>query len=176
MITDQPFRDCPRKHSIAKAMAASSGLADPHSFQKSRVALSGGTLSAGSPARLLAARGGRRRRGSHHGIEIGTAANARCRLKRGIGGNRSSQFCSEMARPTGFEPMAPRLGIWCSILLSYGRPPAPLGGSARTGNQLSSSGGATGSGSGKTAMPSSTSSRASSSVALPWIASTSRSP
>ena len=28
---------------------------------------------------------------------------------------------SEMARPTGFEPVAPRLGIWCSILLSYGR-------------------------------------------------------
>jgi hypothetical protein len=27
----------------------------------------------------------------------------------------------EMVRPTGFEPMAPRLGIWCSILLSYGR-------------------------------------------------------
>lgn len=26
-----------------------------------------------------------------------------------------------MVRPTGFEPMAPRLGIWCSILLSYGR-------------------------------------------------------
>ncbi len=27
----------------------------------------------------------------------------------------------EVVRPTGFEPMAPRLGIWCSILLSYGR-------------------------------------------------------
>jgi hypothetical protein len=26
-----------------------------------------------------------------------------------------------MARPTGFEPVAPRLGIWCSIRLSYGR-------------------------------------------------------
>ena len=26
-----------------------------------------------------------------------------------------------MVRPTGFEPVAPRLGIWCSILLSYGR-------------------------------------------------------
>lgn len=22
--------------------------------------------------------------------------------------------------PAGFEPTAPRLGIWCSILLSYG--------------------------------------------------------
>jgi site-specific DNA recombinase len=31
--------------------------------------------------------------------------------------------CNEvMARPAGFEPTAPRLGIWCSILLSYGRP------------------------------------------------------
>ena len=28
----------------------------------------------------------------------------------------------KVVRPTGFEPMAPRLGIWCSILLSYGRP------------------------------------------------------
>ena len=26
-----------------------------------------------------------------------------------------------MVRPTGFEPVAPRLGIWCSIRLSYGR-------------------------------------------------------
>ena len=34
----------------------------------------------------------------------------------------SSHFCSEVVRPTGFEPVAPRLGIWCSILLSYGRP------------------------------------------------------
>jgi hypothetical protein len=25
-----------------------------------------------------------------------------------------------VATPTGFEPVAPRLGIWCSILLSYG--------------------------------------------------------
>jgi hypothetical protein len=28
---------------------------------------------------------------------------------------------SGMARPAGFEPATPRLGIWCSILLSYGR-------------------------------------------------------
>ena len=28
-----------------------------------------------------------------------------------------------LVRPTGFEPVAPRLGIWCSILLSYGRTP-----------------------------------------------------
>lgn len=26
-----------------------------------------------------------------------------------------------MVRPAGVEPAAPRLGIWCSILLSYGR-------------------------------------------------------
>lgn len=28
----------------------------------------------------------------------------------------------EMVTPAGFEPATPRLGIWCSILLSYGRP------------------------------------------------------
>lgn len=27
----------------------------------------------------------------------------------------------KMVRPAGFEPTAPRLGILCSILLSYGR-------------------------------------------------------
>ena len=32
----------------------------------------------------------------------------------------------EMVRPTGFEPVAPRLGIWCSILLSYGRDVLPF--------------------------------------------------
>ena len=34
-----------------------------------------------------------------------------------------------VVRPTGFEPMAPRLGIWCSNLLSYGRTPLRLYGS-----------------------------------------------
>ena len=32
----------------------------------------------------------------------------------------------QMARPAGFEPTTPRLGIWCSILLSYGRSVARL--------------------------------------------------
>ncbi len=26
-----------------------------------------------------------------------------------------------MARPAGLEPATPRLGIWCSIRMSYGR-------------------------------------------------------
>ncbi len=30
-----------------------------------------------------------------------------------------------MVRPAGFEPTTPRLGIWCSILLSYGRTQTP---------------------------------------------------
>ena len=37
---------------------------------------------------------------------------------------RRSGLGEVVVRPTGFEPMAPRLGIWCSILLSYGRPRA----------------------------------------------------
>lgn len=32
-----------------------------------------------------------------------------------------------LVRPAGFEPTAPRLGIWCSILLSYGRTRPPYG-------------------------------------------------
>ena len=72
-----------------------------------------------------------------------------------------------MVRPTGFEPVAPRLGILCSILLSYGRPGRVLGGQCGEGNQLVSSGGATGNGKGATAMPSSKSSFASRRVACP---------
>ncbi len=33
-----------------------------------------------------------------------------------------SLFCLEVVHPAGFEPTAPRLGIWCSIRLSYGCP------------------------------------------------------
>lgn len=32
-----------------------------------------------------------------------------------------SQFCTEVARPKGFEPLTPRFVVWCSIQLSYGR-------------------------------------------------------
>jgi hypothetical protein len=87
----------------------------------------------------------------------------------------------EMVRPTGFEPMAPRLGIWCSILLSYGRPALFLVGRkaqgnqlawrfiqlAWTANQLASPGGATGNGKGATSIPSSSSSIACWAVACP---------
>ena len=30
-------------------------------------------------------------------------------------------FARKLVRPAGFEPAAPKLGIWCSIRLSYGR-------------------------------------------------------
>ena len=30
-------------------------------------------------------------------------------------------YSGAMARPAGFDPTTPRLGIWCSIRLSYGR-------------------------------------------------------
>jgi hypothetical protein len=32
----------------------------------------------------------------------------------------ATKFCTKMATPAGFEPATPRLGIWCSIQLSYG--------------------------------------------------------
>ena len=37
------------------------------------------------------------------------------------GGGRGIASRKILARPTGLEPVTPRLGIWCSILLSYGR-------------------------------------------------------
>ena len=36
---------------------------------------------------------------------------------------KSAKSLKGMVRPAGFEPTTPRLGIWCSILLSYGRTP-----------------------------------------------------
>src|SRR5262245_32890328 len=36
------------------------------------------------------------------------------------GGATTYSLNGKMATPTGFEPVTPRLGIWCSILLSYG--------------------------------------------------------
>ena len=41
--------------------------------------------------------------------------------QRGNSEERRSQFCTEMARPKGFEPLTPRFVVWCSIQLSYGR-------------------------------------------------------
>ena len=33
---------------------------------------------------------------------------------------RAASILESMVIPSGFEPLAPRLGIWCSIQLSYG--------------------------------------------------------
>ncbi len=64
------------------------------------------------------------------------ASTKRC-SKRSQNHARSSLFCSKMVRPTGFEPVAPRLGIWCSILLSYGRARVSFSSATRAGNAVS---------------------------------------
>lgn len=67
-------------------------------------------------------RGGQQVGDSAHGKQIGSAAHACCRIKRRSGGERCSQFCTEVARPKRFELLTPRFVVWCSIQLSYGRP------------------------------------------------------
>jgi site-specific DNA recombinase len=68
-----------------------------------------------SPPRACPARRSRCERSSHHGVENRTAAHARRRFKRKNGGFWRSQFCTEVARPEGFEPPTPRFVVWCSI-------------------------------------------------------------
>jgi hypothetical protein len=46
-------------------------------------------------------------RSSHLGIEKRAPAHARCRFKRENGGFWRYQFCTEVARPTGIEPVFP---------------------------------------------------------------------
>ena len=76
-----------------------------------------------SPPRARPTRRSRRERSSHHGLQKRTAAHARRRFKRKNGGFWRAQFCTEVARPEGFEPPTPRFVVWCSIQLSYGRVP-----------------------------------------------------
>src|SRR6185312_7150246 len=80
-----------------------------------------------------------------------------------------------LATPTGFEPVAYRLGICRSILLSYGVVEPPNRSSGRR-NQFTWLGRVTGSRRGATGIPSSTSDFACSSVVLPWTCSRSISP
>src|SRR5262245_14891440 len=40
--------------------------------------------------------------------------------ERRAGRLKDQKFLISLATPTGFEPVTPRLGIWCSIHLSYG--------------------------------------------------------
>ena len=53
---------------------------------------------------------------------IGSPDGFNARLVRAGLARTGKVLAEKLVRPTGFEPMAPRLGIWCSILLSYGRP------------------------------------------------------
>lgn len=64
---------------------------------RERLRLDRGRLSAGSPARARAARRGRRRRGSHHGIEERPVQDAFGSTGREIGGDRRAHPGTEMA-------------------------------------------------------------------------------
>jgi hypothetical protein len=64
-----------------------------------------GRLPPRLPSRTGPARRSRRPRTSHHGVEKRTAAHACRRFKRKNGGFWRAQFCTEVARPTGFEPV-----------------------------------------------------------------------
>jgi hypothetical protein len=77
------------------------------------------------------------RRQRRHGEPLGEGDRAAKRLRRafrferlaggedlgldasGTGLAARLQFCTEVASSAGFEPTTPRLGIWCSIRLSY---------------------------------------------------------
>jgi hypothetical protein len=48
------------------------------------------------------------------GAEKRALAHARRRFKRKNGGFWRAQFCTEMARPKGFELLTPRFAVWCS--------------------------------------------------------------
>jgi hypothetical protein len=106
-IRDQARADAER------AECAGTARAEPYTAGSQNIRQNGPQADAQGVRRLpprlspraCSARRSRYERNSHHGVEKHTAAHARRRFKRKNGGIWRAQFCTEMARPRGFEPL-----------------------------------------------------------------------